>query len=108
MRIGYSMDYGKVTDILSVIYFDGVDLAGLDYLPSDYWKECEDALILATFVSNGFADLTEAGKAQIDFAWRLLCEVRELNPDKMYDSVLDFFEAQAVDAKVIPISKGKK
>jgi hypothetical protein len=102
------MDYGKVSDILALIYADGVDLAGLDYLPADYWKECEDSLVLATFVSNGWVELTEMGKAQIEFAWRVLCEVRELDPEVMYDSPIAFFEAQAVEAEVVPIEKGKK
>lgn len=108
MKVGYKMDYGKVADILSVIYDDGVDLSAVEYLPSDYWIECEDSLLLATFVSSGWAELTDMGKAQLDFAWRVLCEVRELDPDIMYDSPLAFFEAQAVEAEVIPIEKGKK
>ena len=108
MKVGYKMDYGKIAEILSVIYSDGVDLSALEYLPSDYWTEFEDTLLLSTFVSSGWADLTDEGKKQIKYAWLVLCEVRELDPDIMYDSPLAFFEAQAVEAEVIPIAKGKK
>lgn len=100
------MDYGKIADILAVIYQDGVELAGVDYLPSDYWVECEDALTLATFISSGWAEPTTMGKSQMEFAWRVLCEVRELDPEVMYDSPVAFFEAQAVEADVIPIKGG--
>lgn len=106
MRNGSKMDYGKMSEILSVIYNDGVDLSAIEYLPSDYWVECEDALTLATFVSSGWAELTDMGKSQIEFAWRVLCEVRELDPEIMYDTPLAFFEAQAVSADVLPITGG--
>lgn len=102
------MDYGKVTDILSVIFYDGVDLVGLDYLPDQYFIECQDQLVLSTYVSGGWVELTDEGKKQIDFAWRLLCEIRDLEADVMYDTPLDFFKAQAMDAEVIPISRGRK
>lgn len=107
MKGGSKMDYGKIANILSIIYYDGVDLAGLEYLPSDYWTECEEQLILATYVSAGWVELTDDGKAQIEFAWRVLCDVRDLDPDVMYDSPIDFFQAQAADADVIPIKDGK-
>lgn len=102
------MDYGKIAEILATIYDDGVDLAAVEYLPADYWTECEDALVLADFVSGGWAEPTEMGKSQLEYAWRVLCDVRELDPEIMYDSVLDFFQAQAVDAEIIPFKGGKE
>lgn len=102
------MDYGKVADILAFIWVEGVELAGNDYLPSDYWKEYQDELQLAAFVSGGWAEPTDEGKVMLSVAWDTLCEIRELDPEVMYNGIQEFFEAQAVDADVIPIEKGKK
>jgi hypothetical protein len=30
MKVGYKMDYGKVADILAVIYNDGVDVVAVE------------------------------------------------------------------------------
>jgi hypothetical protein len=108
MKVGYKMDYGKLAEILAVIYDDGVELSAVEYLPSNYWIECEDSLTLATFVSSGWAEPTDMGKSQLEFAWRVLCEIRGIDPEIMYDSPIEFFKAQAVGAEVIPIEKGKK
>jgi hypothetical protein len=102
------MDYGKVSDLLGYIWLEGVELAAHEYLPSDYWKEYQDELQLAAFISAGWAELTQTGKDMIDVAWDTLCEIRELDPAVMYDNLKDFFEAQAVEAEVVPIEKGKK
>jgi hypothetical protein len=102
------MDYGKVADILTVIYKDGVELASLEYLPTDFFTELQDALELASFISGGWAEPTEVGKSQLEYAWRVLCDIRELDPEVMYESPLAFFEAQTVEAEVVPIEKGKK
>lgn len=107
MKVGYKMDFGKISDILTTIYNDGVDLIAVEYLPADYWAECEDALTLATFVSSGWAEPTEMGKSQLEFAWRVLCAARSLDPEIMYDTPLAFFEAQLAEAEVIPIDKNK-
>lgn len=96
MKGGSKMDFGKIIEILSIIYNDGVELSAVEYLPSDYWIECEDALFLSTFVSSGWAELTDMGKSQIEFAWRVLCDVRGLDPEVMYDSPMDFFKAQEI------------
>ena len=49
---------------------------------------------LADFVAGGWAEPTEAGKSQLELVWRTLCDIREMNPDTMYDSPADFFKAQ--------------
>jgi hypothetical protein len=36
------------------------------------------------------------GKSQLEFAWRTLCDMRDLDPEVMYDTPLDFFKAQEV------------
>ena len=102
------MDYSKIAEILSVIYNDGSDLEGLDYLPRDYWVECDEALVLSTFVAAGLANLTDEGEQELEYAWRILCGVRDLDPEIMYDTPLAFFEAQAVIADVVPIDSKKK
>lgn len=102
------MDYSKIAEILSVIYNDGSDLEGLDFLPHDYWTECEEGLVLSTYVSAGLANLTDEGEEALEYAWRILCEVRGIDPEIMYDTPLAFFEAQAVIADVVPIERGKK
>ena len=106
MKGGNRVDFGKIANILTIIYQDGVDLAAVEYLPADFWKECQDGLELATFVSGGWAEPTETGKSQLEYVWRVLCDLRELDPEMMYDSPMAFFEAQAVDAEVIPITRG--
>ena len=101
------MDYGKIADILSQINGDAIELETLEYLPSDFWVDLEDILSLADMISGGWAEPTEMGKSQLMFAWITLCELRELNPEVMYDSVEAFFEAQTKSAEVIPINRGK-
>ena len=108
MKVGYKMDYGKTVEILSFVWQEATQLENVGFLPSDYWKEYEDELMLALFVFGGWAKLTDEGKAHIEVAWDTLCEIRELDPAVMYNSVVEFMEAQAVGAEVIPIEKGKK
>ena len=89
------MDFGKIAIILSQINTDALDLEDVEYLPSDFWVDFEDGLGLADFVAGGWAEPTEAGKSQLELAWRMLCSIRELDPEVMYDSVEHFFESQA-------------
>ena len=89
------MDYGKVASILSQINTDALALEDVEYLPSDFWIDLEDGLALADFVAGGWAEPTEMGKSQLELVWRMLCSIRELDPEVMYDSVEDFFESQA-------------
>ena len=107
MRVGYKMDYGKMTDILSTIWVDAIELERVGYLPSDFWTEFEDELQLSTYITAGWAQLTEEGQFRIQDVWNALCEIRGLDPDVMYDNLTAFFEAQAVKADVIPLKRGK-
>lgn len=90
------MDYKKVADILATINDDAIELENVEYLPSDFWVDLEDILSLANFVSGGWAEPTDMGKSQLEFAWITLCDIRSLDPAVMYDSAADFFKAQAI------------
>jgi hypothetical protein len=79
-----------------------------EYLPNEYFLDFQDVLDLASFVAEGLAELTEDGKVLISGAWIMMCQLRNLNSNTMYDSVSDFFRAQAQDADIIPIERGKK
>ena len=91
---GGEVDFGKIAIILSQINTDALELERVEYLPSDFWKDLEDGLGLADFVAGGWAEPTEAGKSQLELAWRTLCDIREIDPDTMYDNPADFFKAQ--------------
>lgn len=108
MKVGYKMDYGKVSEILAFVWQEAPQLENVGFLPSDFWKEYEDELTLALFVVAGWVKLTDEGKARIEVTWDTLCEIRELDPSVMYNGYLEFLEAQAVEAEVISIEKGKK
>ena len=90
------MDYNKIASILAQINLDALELEEVEYLPSDFWKDLEDGLTLAVFVNGGWAEPTEMGKSQLGYAWRILCDMRDLDPEVMYDTPLDFFKAQQV------------
>ena len=90
------MDYNKIASILAQINLDALELEEVEYLPSDFWKDLEDGLTLAVFVNGGWAEPTEMGKSQLGYAWRILCDMRDLDPEVMYDSPIDFFKAQQV------------
>ena len=89
------MDYLKIASILTQINLDALELEEVEYLPSDFWKDLEDGLTFAVFVNGGWAEPTEMGKSQLEFAWRMLCTMRDIDPEVMYDSVEEFFESQA-------------
>lgn len=108
MKGGSNLDYGKVCDILGYIYDEADDLISFEYLPAEFWEQFEDTLFLCALVSANWAEPTGVGKTNIDIAWNLLCQARELDPAVMYDSPIEFFKAQAEDAEVIPISQGIK
>lgn len=74
-----------------------MDMVDMEFLPSDYFIDFQNALDLASFVFEGLAELTDEGKTIISGAWIMLCQLRELNSNTMYDSVQDFFRSQAVE-----------
>ena len=91
------MDYNKIASILAQINLDALDLEEVEYLPSEFWTELEDGLTFAVFVNGGWAEPTEMGKSQLEFAWRTLCDMRDLDPEVMYDTALEFFRAQETE-----------
>jgi len=91
---GGEMDYSKIASILSQINEDALELEEVEYLPSDFWIDFEDGLSLADFVDGGWAEPTEIGKSQLELIWRTLCDLRELDPEVMYDTPAEFFKAQ--------------
>jgi hypothetical protein len=90
------MDYNKIASILAQINLDALELEEVEYLPSDFWIDLEDGLTFAVFVNGGWAEPTEMGKSQLGYAWRILCDMRDLDPEVMYDNAIDFFKAQQV------------
>ena len=88
------MDFGKIASILSQINTDALELENVEYLPSDFWVDFEDGLSLADFVAGGWAEPTDMGKSQLELVWRTLCDIREIDPEIMYDSPAEFFKAQ--------------
>jgi hypothetical protein len=88
------MDYNKIADILAYISIEAESLVEVEYLPIDFWAGLVDELKLAEYVTAEWATLTSLGEFQIEYAWRELCEMREIDPEVMYDSVIDFFKAQ--------------
>ena len=90
------MDFNKISNILSQINTDSLQLENADYLPADFWIDLEDGLYLADFVSGGWATPTKDGEAQLELAWRMLCDIREIDPKIMYDTTADFFRVQTI------------
>lgn len=91
------MDYSSVVSILDYVNQNSMDMVDMEFLPSDYFIDFQNALDLASFVFEGLAELTDEGKTIISGAWIMLCQLRELNSNTMYDSVQDFFRSQAVE-----------
>jgi len=88
------MDYRKIADILAYISIEAESLVEVGYLPVDFWAGLVDELKLAEYVAAEWATLTPLGEFEIEYAWRELCEMRDLDPEVMYDTALDFFKAQ--------------
>ena len=91
------MDYNKIADILAYISIEAESLVEVEYLPVDFWAGLVDELKLAEYVAAEWATVTTLGEFQLEYAWRELCEMRELDPEVMYDTALDFFKAQQVE-----------
>ena len=89
------MDYKKIADILAYISIEAENLVQVSYLPIDFWAGLVDELKLAEYVAAEWVTLTPLGEFELEYAWRELCEMRDLDPEVMYDSVEEFFESQA-------------
>ena len=90
------MDYKKIADILAYISIEAESLVEVSYLPIDFWAGLVDELKLAEYVAAEWVTLTSLGEFELEYAWRELCEMRDLDPEVMYDTALDFFKAQEV------------
>jgi len=88
------MDFNKMADILAYVSIEAEALVEVEYLPIDFWAGLVDELKLAEYVAAEWVTLTTLGEFEIEYAWRELCEMRELDPEVMYDSAIDFFRAQ--------------
>ena len=108
MRNGDKVDFGKIASILRYINDDALQLADIEFLPQDFFVQFSEGLELASFVDGGWATLTKEGETVLETVWKIMCITRELDPEIMYDNPLEFFKAQAEDAEVIPIERGKK
>ena len=91
------MDYNKIADILAYISIEAESLVEVEYLPIDFWAGLVDELKLAEYVAAEWVALTSLGEFEIEYTWRELCEMRELDPEVMYDTALDFFRAQETE-----------
>lgn len=102
------MDYGKAVGILRYLNDNADEMVNMEFISPDFFIEYSDALQLSTFVDGGWATLTDEGKKVIGLVWNILCQVRDINPLESFDSPMDFFRSQALDAEVIPIERGRK
>lgn len=95
--VGDNLDYGKVSRILTELYNNKQDFIAMGFVPEQYFIELVDVLEMATMLDADWVELTDLGKDLIAVAWKTLCEVRELDYTIMYDTVMEFFMAQAVE-----------
>ena len=91
------MDYKKIADILAYISIEAENLVQVSYLPIDFWARLVDELKLAEYVAAEWVTLTPLGEFELEYAWRELCEMRDLDPEVMYDTALEFFRAQETE-----------
>jgi len=84
-------------DILAYIGDHYLELEAVEYLPVDFWHEFEDVLILSGFVTSQWANPTLSGTKAIEYAYDMLCDMREVAPDIDFKSIEEFFRAQEVE-----------
>jgi hypothetical protein len=84
-------------DILAYIGDHYLELEAVEYLPVDFWHEFEDVLTLAGFVVSQWATPTTAGTRAIEYAYEMLCDMREVDPSLDFETIESFFKAQEVD-----------
>ena len=85
-------------DILAYIGDHYLELEAVEYLAVDFWHEFEDVLTLAGLVSSQWATPTLSGTKAIEYAYDILCDMREVDPSQDFDSIEAFFKAQEVEA----------
>ena len=84
-------------DILAYIGDHYLELEAVEYLPVDFWHEFEDVLVLAGMVCSQWAKPTLSGTKAIEYAYDILCDMREVDPSQDFETIEDFFKAQEVD-----------
>jgi hypothetical protein len=85
-------------DILAYIGDHYLELEAVEYLPVDFWHEFEDVLTLSGLVSSQWATPTLSGTKAIEYAYDMLCDMREIAPDIDFKTIEEFFLAQEVEA----------
>lgn len=85
-------------DILAYIGDHYLELEAVEYLAVDFWHEFEDVLTLSGLVSSQWANPTLSGTKAIEYAYDILCDMREVDPSQDFDSIEAFFKAQEVEA----------
>ncbi len=85
-------------DILAYIGDHYLELEAVEYLPVDFWHEFEDVLTLSGLIASQWANPTWSGTKAIEYAYDILCDMREVDPSQDFNTIEDFFKAQEVDA----------
>jgi hypothetical protein len=85
-------------DILAYIGDHYLELEAVEYLPVDFWHEFEDVLILSGMVCSQWAKPTLSGTKAIEYAYDILCDMREVDPSQDFKTIEAFFKAQEVEA----------
>jgi len=84
-------------DILAYIGDRYLELEAVDYLPVDFWHEFEDVLVLAGMVSSQWAEPTLRGTKALEYAYEILCDMREVDHSIDFKTIEDFFRSQEVE-----------
>ena len=84
-------------DILAYIGDHYLELEAVEYLPVDFWHEFEDVLVLSGMVVSQWANPTLSGTKAIEYAYDMLCDMREVDPSQDFKTIEAFFKAQEVD-----------
>ena len=78
-------------DILSFIADRENELREAEFLPSDFWEEAFDVLLLCDIISAGWAEATEAGQKAIEIVYDTMCSIRDVSPEQEFETIEDFF-----------------
>jgi hypothetical protein len=85
-------------DILAYIGDHYLELEAVEYLPVDFWHEFEDVLTLSGLIASQWANPTLSGTKAIEYAYDILCDMREVDPSQDFIAIEAFFKAQEVEA----------
>ena len=85
-------------DILAYIGDHYLELEAVDFLPVDFWHQFEDVLTLSGFIASQWANPTLSGTKAIEYAYDILCDMREVDQSQDFKTIEEFFLSQEVDA----------